>query len=101
MYIIVWEFRVKRGQEATFGRAYGPDGEWVRFFRRGAGYLSTELLRDERDERRYLTTDRWSSRAAFDAFRAAWQAEYRALDEAYESLTEQETLIGMFTVMAD
>jgi heme-degrading monooxygenase HmoA len=68
-----------------------PNGEWVRFFRRGSGYLGSELLRDERDERRYLTIDRWASRAAYDAFRAGWQAEYHALDGAYDLLTEQET----------
>jgi hypothetical protein len=50
MYGIVREFRVKRDQEATFRRTYGPDGEWVRFFRQGSGYLGTDLLRDERDE---------------------------------------------------
>lgn len=34
MLVIVWEFRVKAGQEAEFGRRYGPEGDWVGF----AGY---------------------------------------------------------------
>lgn len=98
MYIIVWEFRIKRGEEVAFQRAYGPDGEWVRLFDRGEGYLGTELLQDERDEQRCLTLDRWASPAAYAAFRAKWQEEYRAVDQACESLTEHETLIGTFTV---
>jgi heme-degrading monooxygenase HmoA len=101
MYLIVWGFRVKRGQEAAFRRAYGQEGEWVRLFRNSTGYLSTELLWDERDEQRCLTIDRWSTRAAYEAFRTQWQDEYSALDAAYESLTEQETLIGAFTAVTD
>ena len=101
MFLIVWEYRVKPGQESAFWRAYGPGGEWVRFFRQGPGYFSTELLRDASEERRYLTIDRWSSRAAYDTFHAQRRAEYEAFDTAYEALTEQETLIGAFTIIAD
>lgn len=101
MYIIVWEFGIKREDEAAFRQAQGPDGEWRRLFSRDASYLGTELLQDERDERRYLTIDRWTSRAAYDAFRGQWQEEYHAIDQAYESLTEHETLIGTFIVNGD
>src|SRR5262245_34417168 len=97
MYVIVWEFRVKRGQEEAFRRAYGPDGAWVRLFRRGAGYLTTELLWDEGEAQRCLTLDRWASLAAYEAFRTRWQAEYRALDGASAALTEQEALLGVFS----
>jgi len=101
MYLIVWEFRVKRQQQDAFRSAYGSDGAWIGLFRQAAGYLGSELLVDERDERRYLTTDRWSSRAAYEAFRAAWQEDYRALDLACESLTEQERLVGAFSLVGD
>src|SRR5262245_35054766 len=101
MYLVVWEFRVTSEQEAAFRLASGPEGEWVRLFRTGAGYLGTELLQDERDKHRYLTVDRWSSRAAHDAFRAGWPEEYRALDQAFAALTEHETQIGSFTALAD
>lgn len=101
MYVIMWEFHVKRGQEPAFRQAYGAEGDWARLFRRGAGYLGTELLWDERDERRYVTIDRWSSRAAYDTFRSSLQAEYHALDQAYELLTDHESLIGTFTLAAD
>ena len=102
MYALVWEFRVSGERDAAFRRAYGPDGDWARLFRQGAGCLGSDLLvgEDEGEQRRYLTIDRWASRADYDAFHSTWQAEYRALDQACESLTEQETFIGAFTSIA-
>jgi hypothetical protein len=57
MYALVWEFRVSGEHDVAFRQAYGPDGEWARLFRRGAGYLGTDLLEGESEggERRYLT----------------------------------------------
>lgn len=94
MYVIVWEFRVRPGQERAFERAYGAEGEWARLFRQGEGYLHTELIRDAHDERRYLTLDRWRSAEAYERFRAHQREAYAALDQRCESLTEHETLLG-------
>lgn len=96
MYVLVWEFRPRRGREAEFEAAYGPDGEWVRLFRGGEGYLGTELHRDTADARRYLTIDRWASRRAYESFRAAHRDAYEAIDRRCEALTERETSIGSF-----
>jgi heme-degrading monooxygenase HmoA len=100
MYAIVWEFSIPAERVAEFERVYGPEGEWAALFRHGEGYLGTELLRDEReDERepgRYLTLDRWSSRLAYDAFRAHFVDEYQALDRRCEA---REALIGAFTMV--
>jgi hypothetical protein len=52
MYVVLWRFRPLVGRESEFERAYGPSGEWTRLFRRGDGYLSTELLRRSDDPRR-------------------------------------------------
>jgi quinol monooxygenase YgiN len=101
MYVIVWEFRVKPAQQDQFRRAYGSNGDWIRLFQRSAGYLGSELLADESDDLRFLTLDRWCSRAAYDAFRAAWQDDYHALDRVCETLTEHESEIGAFTVGDD
>jgi len=57
--ITVWEFRVRPERLSEFLSAYAPGGDWDLLFRRGEGFLSTELLRDERDETRFLTIDRW------------------------------------------
>jgi heme-degrading monooxygenase HmoA len=97
MLVIVWEFRVRSERIADFLAAYCPGGDWDRLFRRGEGYLSTELLRDQRDDSRFLTIDRWASREARDGFHLRFQQEYDALDRKCEELTLEETPIGDFS----
>ena len=94
MYIIIWEFQVKEGHEAEFEQLYGPDGAWVQLFKQGEDFLGTELLRDVGQPCRYLTLDRWRSRAAYEAFQKRWAETYKELDGRCEGLTEQEVIIG-------
>jgi 8-oxo-dGTP pyrophosphatase MutT (NUDIX family)/heme-degrading monooxygenase HmoA len=94
-HVIVWEFRIRPAGVAAFESAYGPDGDWARLFRRASGYLGTELLRAP-GEGRYVTVDRWTSRADFEAFRDAHRADYDALDRRCEDLTLDETPLGTF-----
>jgi heme-degrading monooxygenase HmoA len=101
MHVILWEFLVREGKEGEFRRIYGPEGDWTILFRRGAGYLSTELWSDPDNPRRFLTLDRWTSREAFDEFRRRWQVEYRALDQACEALTEREEPVGSLDLPGD
>jgi heme-degrading monooxygenase HmoA len=96
MYVIVWEFRAKAGHEEEFERVYGPEGKWAQLFAHGEGYLGTELLGDVADRGRYVTIDRWTSHAAFEAFRRQWSDEYRALDRRCEALRAEETALGSF-----
>ncbi len=98
MLVILWEYRVRGGFEAEFERVYGPDGLWARLFQKGVGYLGTELLADRVTPGRYLTIDRWDSRADFDAFRETFARPYLDLDHSTERLTLQETLIGAFEI---
>jgi heme-degrading monooxygenase HmoA len=95
-YVYIWRFVVRPGSEAAFEAAYGPDGEWVRLFSEADGYLDSQLLKDQADPRTYLTIDRWTSRAAWEAFRAARAAEWDAIDRRGEDLTEREEEIGRF-----
>ena len=95
MYVIVWEFEPKAGQEREFERAYAADGDWAALFQRSPEFRGTELLRPVAG-RRYLTIDRWTSAEAFVAFRDRWQADYEALDRSCERLTEREVLVGRF-----
>lgn len=95
-YVYIWRFVVRPGSEAAFEAAYGPDGEWVRLFREADGYLGTQLLRDQADPRTYLTIDRWTSRVAWEAFRAARAADWDAIDRRGEDLTEREEELGRF-----
>lgn len=83
------------GKEREFERAYGPQGDWALLFAKSQQYRGTELLRPL-ERRIYLTIDRWTSAAAFEAFRRQWQAEYDALDRRCEAVTERETLVGQF-----
>ena len=95
-FVMVWEFRVRSGKGREFERIYGPDGVWVRFFRRGQGYLRTELIRDLKTPRRYLTIDIWTSREAYSRFKKKNRVEYQAIDERCGALTEDEVKIGEF-----
>jgi hypothetical protein len=87
---IVWEFRPTAGRERDLESAYGPNGPWADLFRRGAGYLGTELIPPPSRGGWYRTIDRWESAAAYERFRQTWGAEYNALDHACESLTSDE-----------
>ncbi len=94
MYRIVWEFEAQPSRTAEFEREYGTEGVWAAFFRHGEGYLGTELFRSAADPTRYVTVDRWVSRAAFDAFRTARRQEYEALDAHCAALTRAERLVA-------
>ena len=70
-FTTLWEFTVPPGRQSEFEAHYGPEGDWVRLFRRATGYLGSELLQDRADPQRYLTVDRWTSPEAWRAFRDA------------------------------
>src|SRR5690606_22171092 len=76
MFTTVWEYEVDEGSRRAFELAYGKDGDWVRLFRQAHGYQETALLHDVEDPRRYVTLDRWSSRAAYEEFRIVHAAAY-------------------------
>jgi heme-degrading monooxygenase HmoA len=94
MFVTLWEFEVKPGSEELFERAYGPEGAWVRLFRRDARYRGTRLLRDVGVERVYVTMDSWESREAYEEFRETFAAEYAAIDRECERLTLSENRLN-------
>jgi heme-degrading monooxygenase HmoA len=94
-YVIVWEFRAAANKEAEFIEKYGPDGIWARFFRKGQGYVKTELVRDVADRLRFLTLDYWASEEEFKRFREQNHAEYERLDKECKRLTETESCLGI------
>jgi len=95
-FTVVWEFRVKPGQRRGFEQAYGPEGDWVRLFRRSEDYLGTDLIRDRGQRLRYVTLDHWNSRQAYLRFKKENRHAYQAIDAKCESLTRREKLIGEF-----
>ncbi|MGH2625789.1 MAG: antibiotic biosynthesis monooxygenase family protein [Anaerolineales bacterium] len=94
MHIILWQYAVDPAHRAEFERTYGPQGEWAGLFRRAEGYLGTSLLREVVATPIYLTVDRWTNAAAYRAFLAAWEPDYRALDERSRTLTAREVRLG-------
>jgi heme-degrading monooxygenase HmoA len=98
MHVIVWRFRANPERRADFVAAYGPDGDWARLFRRGEGYIGTELLADRADPNTFLCIDRWRSEADFAAFKQLHGDAYRALDQRCEALTVEEIPLGSYKV---
>lgn len=100
MHVILWEFRLRPEAVARFVDHYGPSGTWAALFRRGEGFLGTELLGDPEDPARFVTIDRWDSCQARERFLERFAREYAALDRACEDLTLSERLLGEFEAVA-
>jgi len=120
MYVILWQFQVVPEREQAFEEAYGPHGDWARFFGRSMEYQGSELLRatlepaGDRDDladasqseaeaqkngRDYFTIDRWSSADAYAAFNERFAREYEELDNRFLELCEVEVCLGKFEVV--
>jgi quinol monooxygenase YgiN len=97
-FVYIWEYRVHPDHLDAFLASYGRDGDWARFFARDPAWLRTELLRDDLDAARFITVDYWTSREARDAYRAAHDTEFQAIDERCGGLTEYEIFLGDFVV---
>ena len=96
MYAIFWEYEVRPDQVAAFEALYGADGDWARLFRRADGYLETRLFRDTARPMHYLTIDRWTSLAAYEAFARVSEPAYTDLDRRGDALTVSERRLGAF-----
>lgn len=99
MFVALWEYEVKPGNEERFEKAYGPDGDWVQLFQSDTHYLQTRLVRDSLRRAVYLTMDFWESRGAYEEFMAGHRAEYQAIDAKGEELTLTERRIGWFEMV--
>ena len=96
MYTILWEFHVPAARRAEFETAYDAQGPWAKLFAQAPGFAGVALLRCADQAGRYVTVDRWRSRADFDAFKRDFGADYAALDSRLEGIAESETRIGAF-----
>lgn len=95
MFTSIWLYQVAPEHRTRFMAEYGPTGAWADLFRGSAGYRETILFQDLGDPERFVTLDRWDSRAAFEAFRALETAAYEALDARTAGLTISEYHLGM------
>ena len=96
LFTYIWEYIVKADSLAAFKSAYGSEGAWVQLFRKHPGYIRTELYQDESQPQRFITIDYWESKTAFEDFKKRFEAQYQAMDEQYEALTQRESFIGNF-----
>jgi len=94
MYVIIWEYEVSAEKRSEFERNYAATGEWSSLFKKAEGYLGTELLRDVTNTQRYITIDRWTTKAAYEDFLDRWKEEYNQLDERCKGLASREILLG-------
>jgi heme-degrading monooxygenase HmoA len=97
MHVIIWEFTVREESIQQFISACGTNGDWANLFRRGEGYLGSELLRSSHDRNTFLTVDRWESATCFEIFQERFGAEYRKLDTEFEAYTSSERKLGVFS----
>jgi heme-degrading monooxygenase HmoA len=100
MHGLVYEYLVDPAHVAWFQETYGPDGQWARFFRSGAGYLGTELFRDSTKPGRYLVIDRWVSAEAAARFLAEGGQEYQRHSRDSAHLYLREVRLGAFDTVA-
>lgn len=96
----VWSYRVKPEWRERFCAAYGPSGEWSKFFARSPHFLRTDLLVDENDASRFVTIDYFRNAEARAELVATFAAEYEAIDRRWRDATEEETYLGAFQVAA-
>ena len=96
MFVILWEFEVKPGNQECFQKAYGPEGAWAQLFRRHPHFRGTQLLRGPSHALRYFTLDFWDSETDYRSFLTANQAAYEELDSTFQELTLQERHVLSF-----
>ncbi|MFN2627249.1 MAG: antibiotic biosynthesis monooxygenase [Gaiellaceae bacterium] len=99
MIALVFSYEARNPPE--FEQFYGSQAEWAAFFRRGAGYIGTDLLRDLELPGRYLVVDRWESAEAYNAFVAEHRTEYLQRTDETVFYYAQELRLGTFESIRD
>jgi quinol monooxygenase YgiN len=96
MFAYIWEYIIDERKRGDFLHYYEPEGVWVNLFRKGEGYIRTELLEDQENPQRFLTIDYWKSKADIDAFLKKHTQEFERIDKMCESFTQSERFLGDF-----
>jgi hypothetical protein len=95
-HVRAWKFRPPAGGEQDFAEAYGANGVWAELFGRAAGFCGTALLAPHERGGWWLTLDRWTNAADFEAFERDFATEYRDLDLQLETVAGEEQFVGAF-----
>jgi len=97
LFVALWEFEVKPGDEEKFEKVYGADGAWAKLFLQDPQYRGTRLVKDVERDRVYLTLDFWETRDAYEKFKEENAAEYERIDRECEGMTVREVKIGEYS----
>ena len=95
-YTYIWEYLALPDRVDEFEELYGSSGAWGELFRKSAGYIRTELLRDRDQPHRFVTIDYWVSYDAWLDWRRRFASDFEELDRRGEQLTAHESQIGEF-----
>ena len=90
MFVRVWAYEVPDDRAAAFTTAYAADGAWAELFGRAAGFLGTELYRDDVRGEVFLTIDRRRNEEDWRSFLRTFGEAYEALDAQLEGLAASE-----------
>lgn len=101
MIEIVWEFVVQEESRGLFELAYGPGGAWSRLIDRSPGFRGATLLRDMKQQGRYLCIELWDSEAQRDKFLSEHKSENAILDAKMAEWTARRSEVGTFRVLAE
>ena len=96
MFTYLWEYWVKAEHLEEFLEYYGPGGKWVELFRKGKGFVSTDLHQDVTNPYRFVTVDLWESKSDRDTFRVLFKHEFKTIDDHCENFTVKENFLGDF-----
>lgn len=96
MFIVIWQYAVSPMFKKGFEELYGPNGQWVKLFQRGEGYLGTQLIKEIKESGQYVTIDTWESQTLYEKFLAEHKTQFAEIDAVGEQFTLSETKIGWF-----
>ena len=96
MLVVVWEYRARPERVEEFESFYRPDGPWGALFRESPAFISSTLMKDQRDPLRFLVADRWTSETVYEEFKRGIATRYQELSDRGQRLYDRETEIGRF-----
>ncbi len=96
MLVVVWEYLAKPDRVEDFESFYRHDGPWGRLFRDSPAFVSTTLMKDLRNPRRFVVADRWTSESIYEEFKRDHATQWTDLGGRGARLYEREVELGRF-----
>lgn len=90
------KYRVHASAARAFEHAYGPSGEWARFFASSPGFRRIRLFRSRDESQTYVQIQVWESKDAWVAFLEQHREAYAALVKELRMLRMDQELLGYY-----